>query len=176
MNPMEQIIYTIEGIPSDQRLFFENFINILTQKQFWVKGTQYQIIEPGPRDNFSTIFQLIPASNSIIQFTINFVEKPAGIDVLYDKSMEFNVPDNIAGKLMKKMIERQKNFLERSLDGQLVPLIQISIKEAIKITEKQDEKESKADSEDPLQILKVKFAKGEISEEEYLQKKKILEE
>jgi uncharacterized membrane protein len=74
------------------------------------------------------------------------------------------------------MIERQKNFLERSLDGQLVPLIQISIKEAIKITEKQDEKESKADSEDPLQILKVKFAKGEISEEEYLQKKKILEE
>jgi hypothetical protein len=176
MFPMEQIIYTIEGIPSDQRLFFENFIDILTQKQFWVKGTQYQIIEPGPREKFSTIFQLIPASNSIIQFTINFVEKPACIDVLYDKSMDFNVPDNIAGKLMKKMIERQKNFLERSLDGQLVPLIQISIKEAIEITEKQDEKETKADSEDPLQILKVKFAKGEISEEEYLQKKKILEE
>lgn len=179
MNPMEEIIYTIEGVPSDLGLFFENFIDILTTKQFWVKGTQYQILEPGPRDNLSTIFQLIPTSNGIVKFNINFVEKPAGIDVFYDKTIDFNVPDMLAGKLLKRMIEKQRDFIERGFDSQLIPLIQVSIKEAIRKIEKtleQDLEESKETSKEALQILKVKFAKGEISEEEFLRKKELLED
>lgn len=179
MNPMEEIIYTIEGVPSDLKLVFENFIENLITKQFWLKGTQYQILEPGPRENLTTVFQLIPASNSIVKFDIKFIEKPAGIDVFYNKTIEFNVPDNIAGKLLKRMIEKQRDFFERGLDSQLIPLIQVSIKEALRKVEKTLEKdleEGKETAKEALQILKVKFAKGEISEEEYLRKKELLED
>ncbi|MFX1304022.1 MAG: SHOCT domain-containing protein [Promethearchaeota archaeon] len=176
---MEEIIYTIEGVPSELGLVFENFIDILITKQFWVKGTQYQILEPGPRENLTTVFQLIPTSNGIVKFDIKFIEKQTGIDVFYDRTIDFNVPDMIAGKLLKRMIEKQRDFIERGFDSQLIPLIQVSIKEAIRKVEKsleQDLEEGKETAKEALQILKVKFAKGEISEEEYLRKKELLEE
>ena len=85
-------------------------------------------------------------------------------------------------KMMKKMIESQRGMIQQSMDNLITPLIKVSIREALKKTEDDrysDLPDSKIDSstvQDPLKLLKLKFVEGEISEEEYLRKKKILEE
>ncbi|NVM35266.1 MAG: SHOCT domain-containing protein [Candidatus Lokiarchaeota archaeon] len=76
--------------------------------------------------------------------------------------------------MLRKLVEKQRGYIEEIMDQQMIPLIRISIQESIRQIE---EEETKSEGpKDPLQILKIQFAKGEISEEEYLRKKKILEE
>lgn len=174
MNEIAQIIHTIEGIPHDLATLFNEFTNKFTKKEFWIKGTKYQIMEIGPRENFSTIFRLMPSEGGVIQMKISFLENPSSVDVYYDSTIEIITPKGFTGKMLRKLVKKQRGYIEEIMDQQMIPLIRISIQESIRQIE---EEETKSEGpKDPLQILKIQFAKGEISEEEYLRKKKILEE
>jgi len=111
---------------------------------------------------------------------IGFIENQSSIDVYYDKSLEILTPKGLAGKLLRKMMEKQRGYIEKSMDLTMIPLIKNCIQQTIrKLEEEKDShmKETKAESQkDPMQILKIQFAEGKISEEEYLRKKKILED
>lgn len=178
MSELAQIIYTIEGIPHDLKALFNKFVAIFTKKEFWMKGTKYQIMDVGPREQFSTIFQLIPVEGGNIQMYISFIENPSSVDIFYYKTLEFITPKGLAGKMLLKMMKKMKIVIEKSMDLTMIPLIKNSIQESIRFIEgEKDTQETKTGgSQDPVQILKVKFAKGEISEEDFLRKKKILEE
>ena len=178
MSELAQKIYTIEGIPHDLKTLFNNFTDTFTKKEFWIKGTKFQIMDVGPREQLSTNFELFPSTGSQIQMNISFKENPSSVDIFYYKSLEFITPKGLAGKMMRKMMEKQKDFIEKGMDHQMIPLIKNTVQESVKLIEgEKDSKETKTEgSQDPIQILKLQFAKGEISEEEYLRKKKILEE
>jgi len=134
----------------------------------------------GPKEKFSTTFQLFPSEGGRIQMNISFIENQSSIDVYYDKSLEILTPKGLAGKLLRKMMEKQRGYIEKSMDLTMIPLIKNCIQQTIrKLEEEKDShmKETKAESQkDPMQILKIQFAEGKISEEEYLRKKKILED
>ena len=177
------LIETIKEVPWNLEVFFENFINIFTQKTLWHEGTKLQIIENGPREGLSSVFQLLPSGSSNVQVKIGFMETISVLELFYDTNMELLMPNMPFGKkMMKKMIESQRGMIQQSMDNLITPLIKVSIREALKKTEDDrysDLPDSKIDSstvQDPLKLLKLKFVEGEISEEEYLRKKKILEE
>lgn len=176
MNEMVKIIHTIEGIPHDLTTFFNEFIKVFTKKEFWIKGTKFQIMEIGPREKFSTIFQLMPGESGVIQIKISFLENPSSIDVYYELNIEFIMPKGTLGKIARRMMEKQRGYIEEAMDHQMIPLIKSSIQETISGLEENKEGTKSEDLQSPLQILKIQFAKGEISEENYLRKKKILEE
>ena len=178
MSELAKIIYTIEGIPHDLKALFNKFVDTFTKKDFWIKGTKYQIMDVGPREQFSTTFQLFPSEGGQIQMNISFIENPSSVDISYDKSLEFITPKGFAGKLLRKLVERQRDYIEKSMDLQMIPLIRNVIQESVRLIEgDKNLKETTADApQDPLKILKIQFAKGEITEEEYLRKKEILEE
>ena len=135
-------------------------------------------MDVGPREQFSTTFQLFPSEGGQIQMNISFIENPSSVDISYDKSLEFITPKGFAGKLLRKLVERQRDYIEKLMDLQMIPLIKNTIQESVRLIEgDKDLKETTADApQDPMQILKIQFAKGEITEEEYLRKKEILEE
>jgi hypothetical protein len=178
MSELAQIIYTIEGIPHDLNALFNKFVDTFTKKEYWIKGTKYQIMDVGPKENYSTTFQLFPSESGQIQMNIGFIENPSSVDISYEKTFEFITPKGIAGKMLRKLVERQREYLEKSMDLQMIPLVRNTVQESVRLIEgDKDLKESKPDtSQDPLKILKIQFAKGEITEEEYLRKKEILEE
>ncbi len=178
MSELAQIVYTIEGIPHGLMALFNKFVEVFTNKEFWMKGTKYQIMDVGPREQFSTIFQLIPVEGGSIQMYISFKENPSSVDIFYYKTLEFITPKGLAGRMMLKMMKKMRSAIEKSMDLTMIPLIKNSIQESIRFVEgEKDTKETKTGgSQDPIKVLKVQFAKGEISEEDYLRKKKILEE
>jgi len=135
-------------------------------------------MDVGPREQFSSTFQLFPSEGGQIQMNISFIENPSSVDISYDKSLEIITPKGFAGKLLRKLVEKQRDYIEKLLDLQMIPLIKNSIQESVRLIEgDKDLKETTADaSQDPLKILIIQFAKGEITEEEYLRKKEILEE
>lgn len=135
-------------------------------------------MDVGPREQFSSTFQLFPSEGGQIQMNISFIENPSSVDITYDKSLEIITPKGFAGKLLRKLIEKQRDYIEKLMDLQMIPLIKNTIQESVRLIEgDKDLKETTADApQDPMQILKIQFAKGEITEEEYLRKKEILEE
>lgn len=135
-------------------------------------------MDVGPREQFSSTFQLFPSEGGQIQMNISFIENPSSVDISYDKSLEIITPKGFAGKLLRKLVEKQRDYIEKLLDLQMIPLIKNTIQESVRLIEEdKDLKETTADaSQDPLKILIIQFAKGEITEEEYLRKKEILEE
>ena len=135
-------------------------------------------MDVGPREQFSSTFQLFPSEGGQIQMNISFIENPSSVDISYDKSLEIITPKGFAGKLLRKLVEKQRDYIEKLMDLQMIPLIKNTIQESVRLIEgDKDLKETTADAlQDPLKILKIQFAKGEITEEEYLRKKEILEE
>lgn len=135
-------------------------------------------MDVGPREQFSSTFQLFPSEGGQIQMNISFIENPSSVDISYDKSLEIITPKGFAGKLLRKLVEKQRDYIEKLMDLQMIPLIKNTIQESVRLIEEdKDLKETTADTlQDPLKILKIQFAKGEISEEVYLRKKEILEE
>jgi len=135
-------------------------------------------MDVGPREQFSSTFQLFPSEGGQIQMNISFIENPSSVDITYDKSLEIITPKGFAGKLLRKLVEKQRDYIEKLMDLQMIPLIRNVIQESVRLIEgDKNLKETTADApQDPLKILKIHFAKGEITEEEYLRKKEILEE
>jgi len=135
-------------------------------------------MDVGPREQFSSTFQLFPSEGGQIQMNISFIENPSSVDITYDKSLEIITPKGFAGKLLRKLVEKQRDYIEKLMDLQMIPLIKNTIQESVRLIEgDKNLKETTADApQDPLKILKIHFAKGEITEEEYLRKKEILEE
>lgn len=188
------LIETIKEVPWNLEVFFENFINIFTQKSLLLQGTKLQIIENGPREGLSSMFQLYPSGASTTKFKISFLETSSVLEVYYEFNMEMlsmpNMPfggkkmNKKINKVMGKMMDSQSGFFQQSTGNFLLPLIKTSIKETIKKTEDdrysglQLQPSTHIDSsvQDPLKLLKLKYVEGEITEEEYLRKKKILED
>ncbi len=72
---------------------------------------------------------------------------------------------------------RKKAIAER-IEKTYTPILTKHVKRAVdeSFESKTKEIDSKPTADDPLKQLKLKFVNGEISDEEYLHKKKILEE
>ena len=166
---MSQVIVTISERPDDVSTFFNVFADILIKQTMWSEGTKMEIMELGPRDKLWSSFQLLPSAGYHFRFNVNFEISSDKINVLYEYNLEFvmKIP-------FKKMILR---MADKTLSPQIASLILKSVNEAIKkMKEGPSEVVKPTSSDDPLKLLKIRFVNGEISEEEYLRKKKILED
>lgn len=167
------IVEAIKEIPVDFNIFFEQFIKNFTAKTFSEGGTDITIIEIGPREEKQTKFQLLPATSMEVKFPLLFEQKPYGIEVSLNLDIEMiTAGKKMGGKLAKKMLNAKFEVFEAGLNNQLSMLIKMSIAESLKQSEGALEKTRE---EDPLKILKLQFVNGEISEDEYKHKKKLLE-
>ena len=192
-----QKIQTIKKIPVEIEKFFKKFIKVFTKQTLWVEGTKIEVAEIGPNEGNKTTFQCLPTTMTNSKFIVVFEKNKSGIDVLYESQVEMNMPDlseamggfggKMMGGMMKKVMKQASGFMQQATgmlsqvtDNQMKTLIQTSIQKTIsKLKDKKQEHENKETpkkTKDPIKLLKLKFVEGEISEEEYLRKKKILEE
>jgi len=162
----EKEYYSVKKVPSDPNSFFENFIDIFAAKSFSM-GVSLTIDEKGPRENLKTIFQFIGMIGMNLNSTIRFEIESSKLTVFGQPFIEFNIP-RAAGK---KMITKQ-------IGKTFHPLMAKHIKDAVEeaFNYKNRGAESGTGAADPLKQLKLRFVNGEISEEEYLRKKQILED
>ena len=167
---MSQVVVTISERPDDVPTFFNVFADILIKQTMWSEGTKMEIMELGPRDKLRSNFKLLPSSGYEFTFTVAFDISSDKINVLYEYNLEFLLKMPMM-KLMEKMARK-------TLSPQITSLVHKSVNEAIKKMKEDTSSEviKPTSSDDPLKILKIKFVNGEISEEEYLRKKKILED
>jgi hypothetical protein len=167
---MSQVVVTISESPDDVPTFFNIFADILIKQTMWSEGTKMEIMELGPRDKLQSKFKLLPSSGYEFTFTVVFDISSDKINVLYEYNLEFLLKMPMM-KLMEKMARK-------TLSPQISSLVHKSVNEAIKKMKEDISSEviKPTSSDDPLKILKIKFVNGEISEEEYLHKKKILED
>jgi len=167
------IVEVIKEIPEDFEKFFERFIENFTAKSFAEGGAKIEIIEIGPREEKKTTFQLLPATSMEVKFPVLFEQKPFGIEVSFTLDIEMiTAGKKMGGKLAKKMLNARLEVFEAGLNNQLSMLIKMSIAESLKQSE---EGLGKTIDKDPLKILKLQFVNGEISEDEYIRKKNLLE-
>ena len=168
---MSQVIETIKEKPDDVYYLFNVFADTLIKQTMWSQGTKMEIIEIGPREKLWSIFQLLPISGAQFSFTVAFELSGDIVEVMYDYKFEFLLKRVPMKKLMMKMIKKTVN-------PTMASLIIKSLNEAKKkIKEKPTSEVAKSVStDDPLKVLKMKMINGEISEEEYLRKKQLLED
>jgi len=168
MSQVSQVIETIKEKPDDINNFFNVFADILIKQTMWTEGTKYEIIEIGPREKLWSSFQLLPVSGGQFSFTVAFGISDDIIEVMYDYKLEFllKVPFK---KFLIKMAKKVMN-------PQIVALIIKSLNGAKKKIKEEitSEVAKPISTDDPLKLLKIKMVNGEISEEEYLRKKKLL--
>ena len=167
---MSEVVVTISESFDDVSTFFNVFAEILLKQTMWSEGTKMEIMELGPRDKLRSNFKLLPSAGYEFTFTVAFEISSDKVNVLYEYNIEFlvNIPFK---KMMIKMARK-------SLSPQITSLVQKSVNEAIKKMNEPISSEviKPTSSDDPLKLLKIKFVNGEISEEEYLRKKEILED
>jgi len=143
----------------------------------------------------------IPKMGNTIQTGLNLSENE-----MVNKSLEniTNLVDDVMGEMVENLsggiAGDHTDFDKQSVDAQLIPLIQNCLnKTKKKLQDKKDKKEkNKKDKkekdkkdkkekkpkmyrsfeniQDPMTLLKLKFVEGEITEDEYLRKKKVLED
>ena len=170
---MVLIVDVIKEVPENFTTFFDDFIKALTRKTFSEEGTEIQIIETGPREDWKTWFQLLPATSMEVKFVVNFEKKSLGIEVSFDLTADFISNIKKGGRLAKKMLDAKMNVFKDGLNNQLSMLIKQSLSESLKMSNKAV---SEKITNNPLEILKLQLVKGEISEEEYMRKKKLLKD
>lgn len=167
---MSQVVVTISESLDDVPTFFNVFADTLLKQTMWSEGTKMEIMELGPRDKLRSNFKLLPSAGYEFTFTVVFDISSDKINVLYEYNIEFlvNIPFK---KMMIKMARK-------SLSPQITSLVHKSVNEAIKKMKEPISSEviKPTSSDDPLKLLKIKFVNEEISEEEYLRKKGILED
>ena len=162
----EEKVYSVDKIPADPDSFFENFINIFSSYNFHI-GFSLTIDEIGPRENLQTTFQFVGIMFMNLNCTIRFEIESSKLTVFAQTIIEFTMRTTGAMKMQAKMMNKTVR-----------PVMAINIKKAVgeAFESKKKEIESGTKDVDPLKQLKLKFVNGEISEEVYLRKKKILEE
>jgi len=162
----EREAYSIQNIPEiDPDLLFENFINIFASYHITM-GFALTINEIGPRENLKTTFQFLGMMIMNLNCAIRFEVESSKLTVFTQDTVEFTRPTGGKKMAAKYLL---KNFR---------PIMAIHIKKAVveAFEYKKKQIESGTGEADPLKQLKLKFVDGEISEEEYLRKKMILEE
>ena len=163
----EKQTYSIKKVPVDPDSFFENFINIFLSYNFTM-GFPLTVGETGPRENLKTTFQFIGMMGMNLNCAIRFEIESSKLTVFSQLIIEVTLPSLGFGKKMlaKRM---EKNFR---------PLMAIHIQKAVEeaFNPKKKEIKSGTGDADPLKQLKLRLVNGEISEEEYLRKKNLLEE
>ena len=166
---MSQVIVTVSENLDDVSTFFNIFAETLLKQTMWSEGTKMEIMELGPRDKLRSKFKLLPSAGYEFTFIVVFEISSDKINVLYEYNLEFlvNIPFQ---NLMIKMARK-------TLSPQITSLVHKSVNEAIKKMKEPISSEAikPTSSDDPLKLLKIKFVNEEISEEEYLRKKEILE-
>jgi hypothetical protein len=171
---MAVIVDVIKEIPDDFEKFFEQFIKIFITKTFYEGNTKIEIIEIGSREARKATFQLLPATSMIVKFPVLFEQKPNGIEVSFSLDIELIMGSKKkkGGKLGKKMLNARIDVFEAGLNNQLSMLIKMSLADLMKPPEGGSRK---TNDDDPLKKLKLQFVNGEISEDEYIHKKNLLE-
>ncbi len=168
---MSQVIETIKDKPDDIYNFFNVFVDTLTEQTMWSQGTKMEILEIGPREKLWSSFLLVPMANAQFSFTVAFELSGDIIEVMYDYKLEFLLKRIPMKKWLMKVIRKNVN-------PTIASLIIKSLREAKKKIKEEltSEVVKSVSTDDPLKILKMKMINGEISEEEYLRKKKLLED
>ena len=162
----EEEAYSVDKIPADPDSFFENFINIFSSYNFLI-GSPLTIDEIGPRENLKTTFQFVGMIFLNYNCTIRFEIESSKLTVFAQTIIEFTMRRTVQMKSGTKMYNKIfRDVMERN--------VKKAVGEAFE--SKKKEIESGTKDVDPLKHLKLKFVNGEISEEEYQRKKKILEE
>jgi hypothetical protein len=180
----ERVIYSSNIVPKDKSESFKRFVKkLVASKNISCYNMNMEISELGPREELSTLFQVI-GGNMSFHFKIRYIMESSKVDIGYETILVYTqwVP-----KLAKKANEKQ-------ISNVLIPYIIKAFSKSIELKvkkpkekkpedkEKKEKKEKKPKEEkekkpkDPLKLLKLQFVEGEISEEEYFRKKKILEE
>ena len=167
------IVDLIKDIPGNFKKYFEQFIEIFTTKSFWEGNAKIEIIEIGPREENNTTFQLLPATNMEVKFPVLFNKTSSGTEVSFNLDIKLITgSDTKSPKLGKKMLKARLNTFEAGLNNQLSMLIKMALDDLRTPLEGQIDETKETD---PLKILKLQLVKGEISEDEYIRKKNILE-
>lgn len=167
---MSEVIETIKEKPDDIYTFFNVFADILIKQTMWSEGTKMEIMELGPREKLWSRFQLFPVSGAQFSFNVAFEISADIIEVMYEYKIEF-----LLKMPFKKMITK---IAKKTINPQVISLIIKSLNETKKKLKEEITSEGvkPISTDDPLKLLKLKMINGEISEEEYIRKKKLLED
>lgn len=169
-----RVIHTIKDFKGDINTLFNAFIDDLVSQELIEVGTRYSLTEIGPRKDYSTIIQIVVRSHTTIKVNVSFSQNLSDIDINYASTAEtdFSLVLKTNRRAVKKIQQKLgEDGMQNARDASLVPLIQKSITGVVKSLQ---EKPVGTTAEDPLTILQRKFVNGEISEEEYLRKKELL--
>lgn len=169
-----RVIHTIKEFKGDINTLFNAFVDDLVSQELIEVGTRYSLIEIGPREDYSTIIQIVVRSHTTIKVDVSLSQNLSNIDVNYASTAEtdFSLVLKTNRRGVKKIQQKLgEDGMQKARDASLVPLIQKSITRVVKSLQ---EKPVGTTAEDPLTILQRKFVNGEISEEEYLHKKELL--
>jgi len=183
----ERVIHTSKIIPKDPEHSFKRFVKKLASKKISFFNAEIEIIELGPREGYKTTFQLIGLMNMSFQFKISYIISATQIDIGYEADSEYTI----------RVPKFAKRAGERQISSTIIPRIIQAVNKSLEVKEKKpkepkekkpkepkektekkpDDKEKKEKKpKDPLKLLKMQFVEGKISEEEYLHKKKLLED
>jgi len=181
--PMQKIT-TVPVIPKDNDKFLEYFVKNLSGKKITMQNFEFPINTVGEPKELTANFQLIGLIKAALNFTIRFEISTSNTDVYFELKLTTEQP------MMKAQLVMSANMYQ----NKILPLITKYVNKAIthkkkepkekkpkepkeKKDKKPDDKEKKEKKpKDPLKRLKMQFVEGEISEEEYFRKKKILED
>ncbi len=193
----ERIIQSSSNIPKDLKNSFKRFVKKLDGAKYTYQGGyKIEIMEIGPHDDntYSTTFQLIGIVNLNFQFKIRYILNSSNLELGYEPVSKYaiNAPKFARRKAEQMVTNSFMPFIVRAFNKameQKKPKVEkLEDKDKTKehkekkpkVKKPEDKDKSKEYREkkpkDPLKLLKLQFIEGNISEEEYFRKKKILEE
>jgi hypothetical protein len=186
--PLQKIISVPK--PKEVKDSFDYFVKKISGKTFKMENFEFTISLVGEPSDLTANFQLIGLIRAAFIFTVKFEIGESIVDVYYYYKITTEQP------ILKANLVMSGNMYQNNL----LPIVSKTINKAITHEKKEhkeekekkpkeekekkpkEEKEKKPKEEkekkpkDPLKLLKLKFVEGEISEEEYVRKKKLLEE
>ncbi len=122
------IVDVIKKIPEDFDKFLNQFIENFTKKSFFEGGAKIEIIEIGPREEKSTMFQLLPATSMEVKFPVTFKQIQSGIEVSFNLDIKMIMASNQKKpKFGKKMLKARMDTFEAGLNNQLSILIKSAL-------------------------------------------------
>ncbi len=165
-------VYESPEIPKKPNELFEYIDRKLNGKKFKsdTLGSALTITEVGPKTDLGSTYQMIGLVNASYKFTIRLV-----IGSQFEAYLK-GVLETEQAMAKKLMLASQFYYWSDAAEVFRKVLIKAIEKSKKPPKEKKPKEEKEKKPKDPLKLLKLQFVEGKISEEEYFQKKKILEE
>ncbi len=190
MNFPERVIYSSTIVPKDPEHAFNRFVKKLTSKKISYYTITISMLELGPRKKLSTRVQVVGLINMTFHFNIRYIVDSSKLDLGYEVDTEYFqwVPKatkragekQITSAILLYIIQAFNKSIEAKEKKPKVEKVKEKKPKEEKDKKPKDKEKKPKEKEkkpiDPLKLLKLKFVEGEISEEEYLRKKEILQD